>query len=93
MPHVLILHAVESYPAWKRFFDDAATIRREAGEISFQLLRDASDPQQLVHLSAWTSLAAARLFFESPELVKLRQEAGVHAPTFLYLDELERGVL
>lgn len=93
MPHVLILHAVESYPAWKRIFDDAAAIRREAGERRFQLLSEAANPNHVVHFSAWTSLEAARAFFESPELVKLRQEAGVHAPTFLYLNEIEQGDL
>lgn len=93
MPHVLILHAVESYPAWKRIFDDAAAIRREAGERRYQLLSEAANPNHVVHFSTWTSLEAARAFFESPELVKLRQEAGVHAPTFLYLDAIEQGDL
>ncbi|TKB84546.1 MAG: antibiotic biosynthesis monooxygenase, partial [Nitrospira sp.] len=35
----------------------------------------------------------ARRFFESPELVELRRAAGVKAPDFLYLEEIERGVL
>ena len=34
---------------------------------------------------AWTSVADARAFFESPRLVKIRQEAGVKAPEFIYL--------
>ena len=39
MQHVLIIHEVESYPAWKAVFDQAADIRKLAGEISYQLLR------------------------------------------------------
>ena len=33
MDYVLIIHAVKDYAAWKQIFDDAATIRKEAGEI------------------------------------------------------------
>ncbi len=92
-PHVLIVHEVADYDAWKTVFDRAADIRREAGERSYQVLRDECEPRKVVHFSTWTSLAAARAFFESPQLVKIRAEAGVRAPEFLYLEECERGTL
>ena len=41
MPHVLIIHEVADYTAWKQVFDDAAGIREEAGERSFQVLVEA----------------------------------------------------
>ena len=93
MPHVLIIHEVEAYPAWKAVFDGAADLRKRAGEISYQLLRYDQDANRLLHFSAWSSLENARRFFESPELVELRRAAGVKAPDFLYLEEIERGVL
>jgi len=93
MPHVLIIHEVEAYPAWKAVFDGAADLRKCAGEISYQLLRYDQDANSIVHFSAWSSLENARRFFESPELVELRRAAGVKAPDFLYLQEIERGVL
>lgn len=31
--------------------------------------------------------------FESPRLVQIRKEAGVKAPEFIYLDEIEAGNL
>ncbi len=93
MSYVLILHEVASYPAWKAVFDDAAEMRRQAGELRYQLLRYEADAQQIVHFSQWSSLAAARAFFESDELVKIRERAGVKAPAFLYLQQLESGVL
>jgi len=31
--------------------------------------------------------------FESPRLVQIRKEAGVKAPAFIYLDEIEAGDL
>jgi quinol monooxygenase YgiN len=84
---------VESYPAWKAIFDQAAVIRKQAGELSYQLLRYDSDKNNIVHFSEWTSLENARRFFESPELIQIRQKAGVKAPTFIYLDEIERQLL
>ncbi len=93
MPHVLIIHEVEAYPAWKAVFDGAVDLRKRAGEISYQLLRYDNDANRVVHFSAWSSLENARRFFESPKLVELRRAAGVKAPDFLYLLEIERGVL
>jgi quinol monooxygenase YgiN len=93
MPHVLIIHEVADYAAWKKVFDDAAGIRKTAGERSYQVLKYEEDPNQIVHFSVWTSIADARAFFESPKLVQIRKEAGVKAPQFIYLDELESGTL
>ncbi len=93
MPHVLIIHEVENYTAWKKVFDKAADIRKEAGEISYQVLKYENAPNKIVHFSIWTSHEAAKLFFESPRLVQIRAQAGVKAPDFIYLDELESGIL
>ncbi|MES2719368.1 MAG: antibiotic biosynthesis monooxygenase [Pseudomonadota bacterium] len=93
MQHVLIIHEVADYAAWKQVFDRAAGIRREAGERSYQVLRYEHDANRIVHFSAWTSIADARAFFESPALVRIRLEAGVKAPEFIYLDLLEAGTL
>lgn len=93
MQHVLIIHEVESYPAWKAIFDQAADIRKRAGEVSDQLLRYDNDANNIVHFSEWTTLENARRFFESPELIEIRKKAGVKAPTFIYLQEMARGVL
>lgn len=93
MQHVLIIHEVQDYTAWKKVFDAAASIRKDAGELSYQVLRYDSDANRIVHFSRWTSLADARAFFESPRLVQIRKEAGVKAPEFIYLEQLEAGVL
>ena len=93
MSHVLIIHEVVDYVAWKKIFDQAAGIRHAAGERSYQVLAYQNEPNRIVHFSEWTSHAAAKSFFESPELVMIREQAGVKAPEFIYLDELERGLL
>ena len=93
MQYVLIVHEVENYPAWKVVFDNAAAIRKEAGERSYQVLRFENDPNKIVHFSEWISLAQAKAFFESPKLVQIRKKAGVKAPQFIYLNQLEAGEL
>jgi quinol monooxygenase YgiN len=93
MQHVLIIHEVKDYPVWKAVFDQTAGLRKAAGEISYQLLRYETDENNIVHFSEWSSLDNARLFFESKEVAEIRRNAGVKAPNFIYLQELERGVL
>ena len=93
MSYVLIIYKVADYAAWKRVFDGAAGLRRDAGELSYQVLKYQHDPNRIVNLSVWTSLAAARNFFESPQLVSIWAEAGVKSPDFIYLEQLEAGTL
>jgi quinol monooxygenase YgiN len=93
MQYVLIIHEVEDYDHWKQVFDNAADIRKAAGELTYQVLKYENDPHKIVHFSAWTTIAAAKRFFESPELVKIRTDAGVRSPEFIYLDQLAAGML
>ncbi len=93
MQYVLIIHQVKDYSAWKVIFDNAANIRKQAGEISYQVLKYENDSNKIVHFSVWNSLDNARQFFESPELVQIRKDAGVESPEFIYLEEIEKGVL
>ena len=93
MQYVLIIHEVEDYAAWKTVFDNAAQIRKDAGELSYQLLNFENDTNNIVHFSRWSSLQSAKSFFESERLVEIGKQAGVKAPTFVYLDEIENGIL
>lgn len=93
MEYVLIIHTVKDYTSWKKVFDDAAPIREEAGEQSYQVLKYENDSNKVVHFFKWASLAKAKKFFESPKLVEIRKQAGVEAPLFMYLHELESGDL
>ncbi len=90
---MLIIHDVADYAAWKKVFDAAAAIRKTAGEQSYQVLNYEHDKNKIVHFSRWNSLERARSFFESAALIELRKKAGVNAPEFIYLKQLEEGVL
>jgi hypothetical protein len=77
----------------KKIFDAAVIRRREASEQSYRILRDAHHFNKIVHFSQWVSLVDARAFFESLALEEIRRQAGVKSPEFLYLEQLEEGVL
>lgn len=93
MHYVLIIHEVEDYLLSKKGFDEAAVIRKQAGEIEFQVLKYEEDPNRIVHFSRWRSLREAKLFFESDEVEKIRAELGVKRPEFVYLNQEEVGFL
>ena len=93
MQYVLIIHEVENYPSWKKIFDTAANIRKEAGEISYQVLKYENDPNKIVHFSSWISIDAAKKFFESERLIQIRKDADVKSPEFIYLNQLETAIL
>jgi quinol monooxygenase YgiN len=93
MKYVLIIHQVEDYIAWKKIFDNSSQIRKEAGEISYQVLKYENEPNKIVHFSVWSSLEKAKDFFQSPKLIQIRKDAGVKSPDFIYLEQLENGIL
>lgn len=93
MNYVLIIHEVDEYSVWKNGFDQASDLRKSAGEIEFQILRYECDPNKVVHFSKWRSLDQAKVFFGSDKVKEIRTEPGVKAPEFIYLDELENGIL
>lgn len=93
MSYVLIIHEVHDYNQWKSILDKASQLRKDAGEISYKLLKYDDEANKIVHFSYWTGHQEARAFFESPLLVQIRKEAGVKSPEFIYLDELENGTL
>ncbi len=66
MSWALVIHRVDDLPAWRRIFDEAAPLRHAAGEREYRVLCGSVDEREVVHLARWTSVEAARAFFESP---------------------------
>jgi quinol monooxygenase YgiN len=93
MDYVLIIHEVKNYPEWKSGFDSAGQLRKEAGELEYQVLRYEEEANRVVHFSKWQSHAQAKLFFESEAVQEIRDKFGVKKPTFIYLNQTDSGVL
>lgn len=77
MATVILHHQVTDYDTWRRVFDSAAPFRREHGERSAEVFRDANDPNRITLVSDYTSLDAARTYFDSDGLKAKMAEAGV----------------
>jgi quinol monooxygenase YgiN len=88
MAIMLVQHKVKDFAEWKKGFDSAVGMRKSFGELSAQVLRDASDPNSLTIINKWDSLENAQKFAHSPELKAAMEKAGVAgAPTVNFLNE------
>jgi quinol monooxygenase YgiN len=88
MAILLVQHKVKDFAAWKKEFDSAIGLRKSNGELSAQVLRDASDPNSLTIINKWNSLENAQKFAHSPELKAAMEKAGVAgAPNVYFLNE------
>ena len=68
MAHMLIIHRVEDYAKWRAGFDSKHDLRRENGEQSALVFRNADDPNNLVLLFGWDNLDNARRYAQDPRL-------------------------
>lgn len=80
MVHVLIRHKVSDFNNWKAVFDAAFMLRKNAGERSFHLFRDADDPSDLTLLFEWENGEMAQNFLMSDQLRIEMKKAGVLGP-------------
>ena len=94
MAHLLIRHKVADYDEWKAAFDSFIEMRRAGGEKSYQILSVAGEPNNLVLLFEWESLAKAHAFLESPELRDAMEKTGVvETPDIYYLEEVAHATV
>jgi hypothetical protein len=80
MIHVLIHHEVADYTVWKAAFDSALDWRRQHGERSCRIFREAGDVNDLTLFFEWENLEKARAFIGSDELQARMASAGVKGP-------------
>ena len=68
MASMLVQHKVKDFSEWKSAYDSVSDLRASNGELSDQIFRDASDPNNLTVVFKWNSLANAQKYANSPEL-------------------------
>jgi heme-degrading monooxygenase HmoA len=77
MAKLLVHHKVQDYSAWRTIFDDDAQRRKESGSTGFQVLKSASDPNDLTIIMDWSSVDKAKAFATSDDLKEKMKNAGV----------------
>jgi hypothetical protein len=89
MISVLIQHEVADYTVWKAAFDSALEWRREKGESSCRIFRNAENVNDIHLFLEWESLEKARAFMASEELKARMAKAGVKgSPRVDFLTEV-----
>ena len=88
MVTVAVRHRVADFDAWRVVYDEHGAVRKEHGSTGATVLRDASDPAEVLVLTYWPALANAKAFVEDPSLAEAMQRAGVvGAPRIEFYEE------
>ena len=88
MATLIVHHKVQDYSAWRKIFDEDDARRKEYGFTGFQVLKSASDPNDLTLIMGWSSVDRARAFATSDALKEKMKNAGVTSqPEITFLVE------
>jgi heme-degrading monooxygenase HmoA len=77
MAFTLIRHKVKDFAKWKPVYDQHGATRKKGGSKGAHLFRNANDPNELWILIEWDDLKKAHAFYESDDLRRTMENAGV----------------
>jgi len=77
MTTVAVRHRVADFDTWRAAYDEHGVVRKEHGTTGDRVLRDASDPNEVLVLTFWPTADNARAFVEDPSLKEVMGRAGV----------------
>lgn len=73
----LVLHRVDDYDAWRGVYDSVAALQAQGGVTAESVHRMAGDPDNVLVIHEFDSVAAAQAFFANPELLAAMRQGGV----------------
>jgi uncharacterized protein (DUF1330 family) len=73
----LVLHRVDDYDTWREMYDSVADLQTAGGVITESVHRMAGDPDNVLVLHEFESIATAQEFFANPELLAAMRQGGV----------------
>jgi quinol monooxygenase YgiN len=88
MAMIVVLHRVKDYRAWRQVYDDFAAFQKAGGVTAESVYQAKDDPNNVLVLHSFDSMAAAEAFVASPELREAMQKAGVEGmPRIEFFEE------
>lgn len=87
MATTIVKHEVQDFDTWKRGYDDFTPYRKEAGVIGASVHRDSENPNMVIVVHQYGSMAAAQAFIGSEDLKEKMQELGVVGRPEIWLAE------
>jgi quinol monooxygenase YgiN len=76
----VISHPVKDYAAWRVVYESAEPIRQKAGVTGAEVFRDPKEPNKIVIIHRFKTIADAQAFLADPDLKAAMSKGGVTAP-------------
>ena len=91
MIYALAIQKVKDYDKWKHVFDEHGKVRKIKGSKGATIYRNSKDSKELVIITEWENMEAAKNFSLSEDLKVTMKKAGViELPQLHYLEEIEK---
>ena len=84
----VVQHRVADYGAWRKAYDDVATLQKEGGVVRESVYQSKDDPNDVLVLHEFGTTAEAEAFFANPDLLAAMKASGVQgAPRVEFYEE------
>ena len=91
MVFILVKHKVEDYSKWRKLYDGHKSSRIRSGMLSEKMFRGVNDPTEIYMLFKWDNIINAKIFYQSEDLKKTMENAGVMTmPETSFIEEAEQ---
>ena len=90
MVNVIVAHHVADYDTWYPVFTEHEAVRRQHGATGHTISRAADDPNMVVIVNEFATLAGAQAFSQDPSLPDAMHRGGVDSvPSVWIANEAE----
>lgn len=87
MVKVIVQHHVADYDTWFAVFDEHGEVRRKHGATGHAVSRAIDDPNSVVIVNEFATLAGAQAFATDPSLPEVMHRAGVDGAPQVWITE------
>ena len=88
MATLVVLHRVRDYRAWRQAYEEFEPVQKAGGVIAESVYQAKDDPNNVLVLHSFDTMAAAEAFVAKPELRDAMQKAGVEGePRIEFFEE------
>jgi quinol monooxygenase YgiN len=77
MATTIVLHRVRDYDTWRKVYDEFTPVQKEGGVTGQAVYQAQGDPNNVLVVHHFATMAAAEAFFSSTELLDAMRNAGV----------------
>ena len=89
MATMFVRHTISDYKAWRKAYDEAASLQKAKGVTAKAVYQAADNPNDITVTHEFGSVEAAQAFAKSDELKKAMQGAGVvGSPTIWFANKV-----